>query len=110
MQWQSNKNRPVSQGFYPLQRLARSESADLSNSPHFTGLGYDHIDDPEQSILPAMREFQAMLDTIRSGNPNPARGDLPEDLAERSDHLKSFAYFNDASMVGVAAIPDQRRY
>jgi len=54
-----------------------------------------------------MRDYQAMLDAIRGGFVNKIESDIPADLSERANHLKSFGYFNDASMVGIARlVPD----
>jgi len=33
----------------------------------------------------------------------------PQDLMERANHIKSFGYFCDASMVGISRIPDTAR-
>ena len=57
-------------------------------------LSFSRPDDPE-SIVNAMAEHQAMLDTIRDGLLNGTRADILADLRERSNHLKSFGYFND---------------
>ena len=57
------------------------------------------------SIVNAMGDYQAMMDAIRDGLVNKTQADCPEDVQERSSHLKSFGYFNDASMVGIAALP-----
>ena len=50
--------------------------------------------------------IQAMLDAIRDGLVNKARAEIPDDLQERSQHLKSFGYFCDASMVGIGPIDE----
>ena len=63
----SDKNRPVHLGPYPLERLARqSAMPDLSALPEMPLLSFHRNEQPE-SIVNAMGEFQAMLDTIRDG-------------------------------------------
>ncbi|MEC7237952.1 MAG: NAD-binding oxidoreductase, partial [Pseudomonadota bacterium] len=99
----SSKSRPIHQGNYPLHRLHRTDCA-----PDLTGLSAPALSfrrpaDPD-SIVNAMAEHQAMLDTIRDGLVNGARAEIPENLEDRSNHLKSFGYFNDASMVGIGPI------
>ena len=54
-----------------------------------------------------MTEFQAMMDAIRGGFVNNSVADIPADLTERSNHLKAFGYYCDASMVGIGPLPDE---
>ncbi len=65
---------------------------------------FRRTDDPA-SIVNAMGEYQAMLDAIREGLVKKEVATIPADFQERSDHLKSFGYFCDTSMVGVCDIP-----
>ncbi len=59
------------------------------------------------SLVNAMRRYQAMLDAIRDGLVKKDKATIPGDLAERSRHLKSFGYYQDASQAGVCRIePD----
>ncbi|MCL6285484.1 reductive dehalogenase [Ruegeria sp. 2012CJ41-6] len=103
----SDRKRPVHMGPYPLERLARGpRPMRYEQVPEMEGLSFSRPAQPE-SIVNAMGEFQAMLDAIRVGQANPVRSDIPEDPLERSNHLKAFGYFNDASMMGVAPLaPD----
>ncbi|MBO9411379.1 MULTISPECIES: reductive dehalogenase [unclassified Ruegeria] len=103
----SDKNRPVHMGQYPLERLARQAALpDLSAVPPMPTLGFHRPERPE-SIVNAMGEFQAMLDTIRDGFVNPVVSEVPADLTERANHLKAFGYFNDASMMGCGPLPPE---
>ncbi|THD76481.1 2Fe-2S iron-sulfur cluster binding domain-containing protein [Thalassobius vesicularis] len=104
----SDKHRPVHLGCYPLDRLTREATADLSNLPPFQPVSFARPASPE-SIVNAMGEYQAMLDAIREGHQARLRSDIPADPQERANHLKAFAYFNDASMVGICRIPPQAR-
>jgi len=104
----SDKHRPVHLGPYPLERLQRQARTSYSDIPSLPGVEFDRSEAPH-SIVNAMREFQAMLDAIREGFTNTAPSACPEDPRERSEHLKAFAYFNDASMVGVSTIPTEAR-
>ena len=96
----SSKSRPIHYGNYPLHRLRRWDvGPDLSGLA--TGrLSFRRPEDPE-SIVNAMTEHQAMLDTICDGLVNGVVSEIPGNPDERSKHLKSFGYFNDASMVGI---------
>ena len=99
----SSKSRPIHEGNYPLHRLHRTDAAPDLTALSTPTLSFRRPEDPD-SIVNAMAEHQAMLDTIRDGLVNGAVAEIPEDPSERSNHLKSFGYFNDASMVGVAPI------
>jgi reductive dehalogenase len=105
----SNKNRATHLGPYPTERLKRSNDAPrMNDSPAFEQLLFERPDTP-QSIVNAMGEYQAMLDTICAGVANKVQADCPSDLTERANHIKSFGYFSDASIVGICALPDAAR-
>ena len=104
----SDKKRPVHLGPYPLERLKRGPLPELALVPEMTPISFHRPDRPE-SIVNAMGEFQAMMDAIRDGDVNAARSTIPDGATERSNHLKSFGYFSDASMVGIGEIPSSAR-
>ena len=106
MQVFSNKARPVHLGRYPLERLKRVSSADLSAVPEMHSPSFTRSEDPG-SIVNAMGEYQAMMDAIRVGLVNKVRSEIPSDPAERANHLKAFGYFSDASMVGICRLPSE---
>ncbi|MEC7210882.1 MAG: NAD-binding oxidoreductase, partial [Pseudomonadota bacterium] len=101
----SSKSRPIHQGNYPLHRLHRTDCAPDLTGLSAPALSFRRADDPE-SIVNAMAEHQAMLDTICDGLVNGVVSEIPDDPVERSNHLKSFGYFSDASMVGVGPMAD----
>ena len=101
----SDKKRPVHMGPYPLERLARlNRPADVSQIPPMAPLSFRRPDAPE-SLVNAMGEYQAMMDALRDGLINKVKAGIPEDRQDRSNHLKAFGYFNDASMVGICDLP-----
>ena len=104
----SHKNRPVHLGPYPLERFRHGPSGatDPARVPPHAKLTFSRPDAPT-SIVNAMAEYQAMMDTIRDGLVNKTRSEIPTDPQERGNHLKAFGYFNDASMVGIGALPAQ---
>ncbi len=101
----SDAKRPVHLGPYPLERLSRGPMPDLSTVPATQQLEFRRPNTPE-SIVNAMGEYQAMMDAIRDGLINKTRSTIPDDLAERANHLKAFGYFSDASMVGIGPLPE----
>ncbi len=62
------------------------------------GISFRDLDN-EENLVNAMRRYAAMLDAIRDGFVKKERGVLPSDLQERSNHLKAFAYYHDATQV-----------
>jgi len=102
----SDKDRPIHAGHFPTELLSRQSSLpDMSSTPAFEQLSFD-VPDAPHSIVNAMREHQAMLDAIRHGGVNKSKAACPDDLQERADHLKAFAYFSDVSIVGICELPD----
>ena len=100
----SDRNRPVHMGRFPTERLLR-----VPDYPDFSDLGPWPLLDFKRpfdsvSLVPAMVEFQSMMDAVRDGKSNSVISEIPNDLQDRSNHLKSFAYFNDISMVGITAL------
>ena len=53
-----------------------------------------------------MADYQAMMDVIRDGPANPKIAAAPQCSEERARHLKSFGYFQDASMMGICRMTD----
>jgi len=45
-----------------------------------------------------------MLDALRDGLVSKSKAKCPDDPAERARHIKSFAYFQDAPMVGIGKV------
>jgi len=100
----SYKNRPFHLGPFPLEKLVRQDAADLSGLPPLAPVHFRRPEDPA-SLVNAMQEYQAMLDLTRDGLVKKERGEIPDDPAERARHMKSFGYYNDATMVGICEIP-----
>ena len=101
----SDKKRPVHLGPYPLESLRRGPMPDLDRVAQMPDMTFRRPQEPE-SIVNAMGEYQAMLDAIRDGLVNKTVSDIPDDPIQRAEHLKSFGYFNDASMVGICRMPE----
>ncbi|OIQ24337.1 MAG: NAD-binding oxidoreductase [Alphaproteobacteria bacterium MedPE-SWcel] len=104
----SSRHRPVHLGPFPLERLKRLPEVDMSDVPRALPLNFRKPDQPA-NIVNAMCEYQAMMDAIRDGLVNGARADVPDDLRDRSDHIKAFGYFADAAMVGIGPMDEGAR-
>ena len=100
----SYRDRPVHLGPYPLERLTRStQPPDLASVPPMQPLHFDAAD--PVSLVHAMAPYMAMFDLVRDGAVNPQRGEVSDDPAERSRHLKAAGHYFDASMMGVCELP-----
>ena len=104
----SDRKRPVSMGPYPTERLARTESVDPADAPPIAPVSFQRRGQPT-SIVNAMGEYQAMLDALRVGRTAATPSDIPESPTERTEHLKAFGYYSDASIIGTCEIPSTAR-
>jgi len=91
-------------GPYPLERLSRVKFlGDTGSIPAFKQLKFAKKDQPE-NIINAMSDAQAMLDAVCDGLINNVRGEVPEDLTERQNHLKAFGYYTDVAMAATCGL------
>jgi reductive dehalogenase len=103
----SYKDRPVHLGPFPLERLKRRAAPpDLSRVPPMRALSFVDAANPE-SLVNAMARYMGMLDAVRDGRHAPLKAEIPDDLQERSNHLKAAGYYFDASMVAVCSLNEQ---
>ena len=101
----SYRDRPLHQGPYALEKLTYTQQEpNYASLPTMQQMSFLRPEAP-LSIVNAMDEYQAMMDAIREGVVKQEVATIPSDPVERSQHLKSFGYFSDASMVGTCAIP-----
>ena len=106
MQLFSHAARPFHLGPYPAERLGRSAS-----SPDLQAVrGNGTLESDVRSNLPhlahAISDFMCALDAVRHGDRSKAKGEIPEDPVERSNHLKAAGYFLDSAMIGVCRLTD----
>ena len=99
----SSNDRPIHMGPYPVEKLRRVSSGVRGKTPKMQAVSFHHPETPD-SIVNAMREYQAMMDAIRDGLINKVHSEIPDHPKERADHLKAFGFFNDASMIGVCRL------
>lgn len=99
----SSRSRPFHLGPFPMEKLKRMETCDLSAVPPAKPLAFDGGIAPI-SLINAIGEYQAMLDAIRDGLINKTVAGCPDEPDERARHIKSFGYFQDMAMAGVARL------
>ncbi|MEZ5652163.1 MAG: 4Fe-4S dicluster domain-containing protein [Burkholderiaceae bacterium] len=104
----SNRHRPFHLGGIPMERLARtSVPPPLDAIPTMTAVDFEAAD--PASLNHAMARYLSMFDVVRDGPVNPVRGEIPDDPAERARHLKSAAFYFDATLAGVCRLPAAAR-
>ena len=101
----SYRSRPMHYGPFPLEKLRRQSGIDFTDLPPFEPVCFRRPQDL-QSVVNAMQDYQAMLDATRDGMVKREVAEIPDDLTERANHLKSFGYYCDASMVGICEVPE----
>ncbi len=102
----SNQRREFHLGPFPLERMKRAPDRPVTGVPAMNPVDFDRKDQPS-SLVNALDEYQAMLDAIRDGMISKRKAKCPDDPNERARHIKSFAYFQDAPMVGIGLMaPD----
>ena len=89
----SDRNRPVHMGRFPTETLKRStQIPDLDGLAPWSDLSFQRPAG-SASLVPAMAEFQAMMDAVRDGPQNSAPSQIPDDLNQPSTPPKPFSYF-----------------
>ena len=101
----SHKDRPVHLGPYPLEKLQRIHKPASLPPGEPAALA---IEDSARtaSLANAMVEYVNVMDRMRDGPVAPNRAPIPDDPAERANHLKAACYYLDAGMAGTGRIPD----
>jgi len=97
----SNRNRPMELGSYPMEWLPRTSDDAF---PGGALPGADGVPGP-WALAHVTEAYADLFDGLRMGVVAPGQASIPESLKARAANAKASAYFLDASLVGVAAIP-----
>ncbi|HJP34363.1 MAG TPA: reductive dehalogenase domain-containing protein [Gammaproteobacteria bacterium] len=99
----SHRDRAVSLGPFPLERLERVDQCDSADvvTPPF------QVEAPDNplSLANAMGDYFNIMDRMRVGPTAPEEAPIPSDLGTRADHLKAACYYLDVSMAGTCRVP-----
>jgi reductive dehalogenase len=107
MQLFSHASRPVHLGLFPSERLGRTTHLpELSKIKVDGTLRHEKSGSGSHDFQKALSSFMCALDGVREGDKNPVRAEIPDDIEERTRHLKSAGYFLDSSMVGVCKLTE----
>lgn len=128
--WFRNGNRPLHFGKYPMEMIRRVPntttlvSDDVPRMPKRANffvrssrgdLGAKQQKEVRRFVgkMPLNKAFGRVMNAItpfQRQDVGSEQAPLPDDLTERSNHLKSLAYFMDADVVGICEIPDYAWY
>ena len=98
----SNRSRPVHLGRFPLERLAR---VSVLNEKDLRSVEDVKVEEKVPNPLAKIcREYCAIYEKFRSGDPAPAKAPYSSDLQERANELKAMALFFDATMVACCRV------
>ncbi len=99
-------HRPYHFGPFPLETLPRDDAVIAAEAarPHVAAPGYDG---PAQGHLAAaLRDYLDIFVRTALHEPAPARAPVPDDAERRMIDAKGYAYFMNASQVGICRIPE----
>jgi ferredoxin len=91
-------DRPYHLGPFPLETLPRVDAVDAEDAS-VTAAGESPA--PQGPLGRAARTYRDLYASFAEGEPAAARAPVPEDRARRTMDIKGYAYFMNASQVGV---------
>ena len=99
-----SKDRPVDLGLFPLETLPRDPAikAKEANAPAVAAPPPVAGSGP---LAAALNKYRDLYATFTKGDAAETRAPVPDDLPRRAADVKGFAYFMDASQVGICALP-----
>jgi ferredoxin len=92
-------DRPYHFGPFPLETLPRDENA-VGEDSHSSPVE-NPASQPEGALGRAARTYRDLYASLAEGEPAAKRAPVPDDPARRAVDLKGYAYFMNASQVGI---------
>ncbi|MDJ0951374.1 MAG: reductive dehalogenase domain-containing protein, partial [Alphaproteobacteria bacterium] len=98
--------RPYHLGSFPLEALPRDDAVTAVEAAR------PAISAPADQLAPddplgrAARAYRELFAPMVADEPAPARAPVPDDVARRMIDVKGYAYFMNASQVGICRIPE----
>ena len=100
-----SKNRPFHLGPFPLETLPRDVTVKDKEAARPPRRAPAHVV-AGAPLGRAAERYRRIFARFADGDPAPAKAPVPDDLDRRAQDIKGGAYFMDASLVGLCAIPD----
>ncbi len=97
--------RPYELGPYPLETLERDPSRlpEEAARPRVPAPAYG--DDAKGPLAEALRDYLRIFINNSGGEPAPRKAPVPDDRQRRMADVKGYAYFMNASQVGICRVP-----
>ena len=128
--WRFRAKRPLHLGKYPMEMIKRVDKTttlindDVPRMPKranfFVRSDFGDLGAKQQkevgrfvSKMPLNNAFGRVMQAVtplQRNEPNAEQAEMPEDLTERANHLKSLCTFLDADVVGICEIPEYAWY
>ena len=99
-----SKDRPVEFGPFPLETLARDEAV-VAKEAARPPLSVKTAQGESGPLAVALDKYRELYARFASGDVAPQKAPVPDELEPRAADIKAFAYFMDASQVGICKIP-----
>ncbi|HSM19205.1 MAG TPA: Fe-S protein, partial [Hyphomicrobiales bacterium] len=98
--------RPYHLGPYPLETLPRDASVAEEEAARPRLAKPADAPAPEGPLGAALRTYREIYADHAAGDERPQAAPVPDDLERRAVDIKGYAYFMNASQVGICRIPD----
>ncbi len=100
-----SKDRPVDLGPFPLEALARDETIIAQEAARPRLAAAEQAAQPG-ALAAAADKYREIYLKFANGEAAAQKAPVPDELAPRGGDVKGFAYFMDASQVGICRIPE----
>ncbi len=99
-------SRPYHLGPFPLEALPRDDAVIAAEAARAAVPPPVTADAPEGPLGRAARAYRELFYDLVQDEPVPQRAPVPDDIERRMIDLKGYAYFMNASQVGVCGMPE----
>ena len=96
----SHRYRPVHLGVLPTERLRRDPGAAIAAGVQ----GGDRHAQGPHAVAQSIPEYRHLISPLLDGPAAAQRAPIPDDPAQRQQHVKAAAYFLDATLAGVCRL------
>jgi hypothetical protein len=100
-------DRPYHLGRFPLETLPRDDAVAAAETGREPASPPAAPGTPEGALARAARAYLELFVPMLDDEPAPARAPVPDEAERRMADLKGYAYFMNASQVGICRIPER---
>lgn len=99
--------RPYHLGTYPLEALPRDPDLAVGEARRAPVAAPRYAKPPQGPLARTLREYLELFAANAVREPAPTRAPVPDDPHRRMVDVKGYAYFMNASQVGICRLPDK---